>query len=78
MLDLDLTRGYLHTQLFVKSRRYTSTEVTQYRLIDFIAHVTAMLLGLFWIFKLFYLYVLPIAFIAELDVIEQIYRISEH
>lgn len=48
-----------------------------YTTIDFIAHATAMLLGVYWIFLIFYRYMLPIAFNSELEVIQKIYRVAE-
>jgi hypothetical protein len=61
----------------MKSNKYTSTEVTNYILIDFIAHMTAVLLGMFWIFKIFYQYVLPISLNSELETIQRVYRVNE-
>jgi hypothetical protein len=77
VFDADLTRGYTFTTILMKSKKYTSTEVTKYVLIDFIAHMTAVLLGFYWIFKIFYRYVLPVRFNSELETIQKVYRVHE-
>lgn len=61
----------------MKSQKYTSTEVRQYVLIDFIAHMTAVMLGIYWIFKVFYMYFLPIRFNSEIETIQKVYRVHE-
>lgn len=60
VLDEDLTRGYIFTTILMKSNKYTSTELTSYILVDFIAHMAAIWLGFYWIFKIVYMYLLPI------------------
>lgn len=44
----------------MKSKLYTSTELTKYIVVDFIGQMTAVMLGIYWIFKIFYMYGLPV------------------
>jgi hypothetical protein len=77
LYDETLTKGYYHTSLFVKSKMYDSTGVTLFDGTVFIAVMTSILLGLWWIYKIFYVYILPYTFQNELDQIERVYRITE-
>ena len=78
VIDADLTRGYYHTSLIVKSRTYTNTELTSFGGVDFIGQMTAICLGFFWIFKIFVRYCLPTSTLNELDTIKHIYRVQDN
>ena len=39
--------------------------------------MTSILLGIYWIFKIFYTYILPTRFNSELETIQNVYRITE-
>ena len=39
--------------------------------------MTSILLGIYWIFKIFYSYILPTRFNSELETIQNVYRITE-
>jgi len=75
--DATLTSGYYHTTLFVKSKFYDATVISIFGGVEFIGVMTAILLGQWWIYKIFYTYVLPYNFQNELDQIEKVYRIQE-
>ena len=61
----------------MKSKLYTSTELTKYIVVDFIGQMTAVMLGIYWIFKIFYMYGLPVQFNSEIETIKRVYRVNE-
>lgn len=67
LVDSELTRGYVFTSIFIKSKYYDSTQIYHFGGIEFIGALTAILLGYWWIYRIFYLYIFPYYFNRDLD-----------
>lgn len=67
LYDEDLTRGYIQSTTFMKSNKYTSTNMSQYVMFDLIGHLAATMLGIWWFYK-FVHELLPMRLNSDIDV----------